>query len=245
MRTFRRIILAALLCAPAAAPAGEISITPYIWIPGVEGSVGTPGGDTGLGDRVSFDFNRFADSIRLGGAMVNLAYRQDRFIVFGDWTYANVRSEAPTRLALVYPTVQAQIKGNVLQLFNGYDILEEGSTTLGVFLGGRAYDLGAGLKLTGAAVPDLKADGASFWIDAVAGLRLDSRFSNKWLLHLRGDLGAGGSNVSWQAYAGLGYEFSWGALMAGYRHLYIDKGEGSLQTKLTLSGALVGAHFVL
>lgn len=248
MRLARLPLLAALLTgllAPRAASAGDLYFTPYVWIPGVSGSIGTGGGDTGLGDRLSVDFNKFAESLRLGGAMLNLTWRQDRFMTFGDWTYANVRSEAPTAFGLVYPTVKGQIQGSVMQLFTGYTVLEEGSASLGLFLGARAYDLFAGLTFTGAAVPDVKGEGSSFWMDAVGGLRLDAHLAEKWLLHLRGDLGSGGSNFSWQAFGVGGYEFSWGALVLGYRHLYIDRGEGSAQMKLALSGPFVGAHLKL
>jgi len=243
MRHVRLALLTALLAAPAAAPAGELSITPYLWIPGVTGSVGTDGGDTGLGSRLSVDLDRFSDSLRLGGAMLNLTWRQDRAVVFGDWTYANVRSSAETTVGLVYPTVEAQIKGNVLQFFSGYTVMEEGNAKLDLFIGARAYDLFAGLTYTGGTVADVKGEGASFWMDAVAGLRLDARIAEKWLLHLRGDLGSGGSSFTWQGYAVGGYTFGWGDLVGGYRHLYVDKGEGNLRMQLALSGPFVGAHF--
>jgi hypothetical protein len=80
-------------------------------------------------------------------------------------------------------------------------------------------------------------------MDAVAGLRLDARFAEKWLLHLRADLGSGGSNFTWQGYAVGGYAFKWGDLVGGYRHLFVDKGEGNLRMELALSGPFVGAHF--
>jgi len=243
MRLAPAALLATVLAAPAAASAGELSITPYVWIPGITGTVGTAGGDTGLGSRLSVDLNRFSDSLRLGGAMLNMTWRQDRAVVFGDWTYANVRSSADTVVGIVYPTIEAQIKGNVLQFFSGYTVMEEGNASLSLFVGARAYDLFAGITYTGATVADVKGESSSFWMDAVAGLRLDAHFAEKWLLHLRGDLGSGGSSFTWQGYAVGGYAFKWGDLVGGYRHLYIDRGEGNVRIQLALSGPFVGAHF--
>ncbi len=43
---------AVLLAAPAPARAGELNFTPYVWIPGINGSMGTDtGGEPGRGDR--------------------------------------------------------------------------------------------------------------------------------------------------------------------------------------------------
>jgi hypothetical protein len=70
-----------------------------------------------------------------------------------------------------------------------------------------------------------------------------ARLAGKWLAHLRANAGTGGSSLSWQGCAVGGYGFSWGDLVAGWRHLHVDKGEGNSRLRLTLSGPLVGAHF--
>jgi hypothetical protein len=239
MRLVPTALLAALLAAPAQATAGEFDFTPYLWLPSVDGTVGAESETT----LPPVDFNAFSENLRLGGAMVNLTWREGRFLVFGDWTYANVRSSAASPLGLLYSGVDLQIVGNILQLFSGYTLLDRDGLRLDAFLGARGYGLTARLGFDAGTQPAVKTSANEIWVDAVAGLRFDARFAGKWLAHLRADAGTGGSSLSWQGYAVGGYGFSWGDLVAGWRHLYVDKGEGALRLRLALSGPFVGAHF--
>jgi hypothetical protein len=50
------VFAASLAVAPAAQAAPEWSVTPYLWAAGFDGTIGTAGGNSGLGDRVSVDF---------------------------------------------------------------------------------------------------------------------------------------------------------------------------------------------
>jgi hypothetical protein len=240
MRFAISVLAAALLGAPAPAAAGEFNFTPYIWIPGINGTIGTGGGDTGLGDRVSLDFT---PDFKIGGAMANFAWRQDRFMALGDWTYANVRVTSPSPFGALYSGVSGQFIGNVVQLFAGYTIFEGQGTTLDAFVGGRGYGVTCRLGFDAGAKPEASTSSNEVWFDAAVGLRFNALVVRHWVFHLRGDVGAGGSNFTWQGYAATGYQFSWGALLAGWRHLYIDKGEGPLQLKLALSGPVIGANF--
>ncbi len=238
MRPAIAALAAVLLAAPAAA--GELDFTPYVWIPGMDGSIGTGGGDTGLGDRVTVDFS---PEYRVGGAMLNFSWREERFTAFGDWTYANVRATSPSPYGRLYSEVKGQIVGNVVQLFSGYMLLDRNGMKLDAFVGGRGYGITGRLGLEAGTAAEAKLSSHEVWLDAAAGLRFNAVVARRWLAHLRGDVGAGGSNLTWQAYAAGGYEFSWGALLAGWRHLYVDKGEGRLRMRLSLSGPVVGANF--
>lgn len=240
MRLAIPVLTAALLAAPAPSAAGELDFTPYVWIPGINGTIGTGGGDTGLGDRVSVDFS---PEFRIGGAMLNFSWRQDRFTAFGDWTYANVRATSPSPFGALYSEVKGQIIGNVVQAFSGYMLLDRDGVKLDAFIGGRGYGITGRLGLQPGIASEANLSSHSIWFDACTGLRLNALFARNWLAFFRGDVGAGGSNFTGQWYAGAGYQFSWGGLLAGWRYLYIDKGEGSLQMKLSLSGPVVGANF--
>jgi hypothetical protein len=240
MRSVLPVLVAAILAAPASGAAGELNFTPYVWIPGIDGTIGTGGGDSGLGDRVSVEFT---PEYRIGGAMLNFSWREERFLAFGDWTYANVRAEGPSPFGLLYSSVKGQIIGNVVQLFSGYMLLEHEGMKLDAFVGARGYGITGRLGLEAGSASEVNLSSNSVWLDAAVGLRFNAVVARRWLAHLRGDVGAGGSNLTWQAYAAGGYQFSWGALLAGWRHLYFDKGQGSLQAKLSLSGPLIGANF--
>ena len=241
MRLALRALFLALLLAPGAAAAGELDFTPYFWIPSVNGSFGTGGDGSGLGDRVTVDFSQ---NLRLGGAMVNLGWREGRYVAFGDWTYANVRSSAPSPFGRLYSGVNGQILGNIVQLFSGYAVLDHNDIRLEPFLGARGYGLTGRLGLEAGTAQAVDLEDTSRWLDAVIGLRFESRFAKKWHANARVDVGAGGSNLTWQFYLVGGYEFSWGAPVFGWRYLYVDKGQGALQMKLALSGPIIGVNFV-
>ena len=242
MRLAIPALAAALLGAAAPAAAGELEFTPYVWIPGINGTIGTGGGDASTGgDRVNVDFT---PEFRIGGAMLNFSWREDRFTAFGDWTYANVRATSPSPFGALYSEVKGQIIGNVIQLFSGYTLLQGEGMRLDAFIGGRAYGITGRLQLEpGTFTSERKFSSNSVWFDACTGLRFNALFAKHWAVFLRGDVGAGGSNFTGQWYAGGGYQFGWGALLAGWRYLYIDRGEGALQLKLSLSGPIVGANF--
>ncbi len=75
--------------------------------------------------------------------------------------------------------------------------------------------------------------GAVDWVDGFAGARARVSIAPNQHLELRGDLGGGGSNFTWNALAAYAYEFTtkggvtWSGVL-GYKALYVDytKGEG-------------------
>jgi hypothetical protein len=233
-------LAAATLSAPAQAAAGELNFTPYVWVPGIHGSMGTPGGDSGLGDRVTLEF---APEYRIGGAMLNFSWREARFTAFGDWTYANVRATTPSPYGALYSDVEGQIIGNIGQLFAGYLLLDHAGMKLDGYVGGRVYGITGRLGLGAGLAPEVDLSSTEVWVDAAVGLRFNAVVWRGLVAHVRGDVGSGGSNLTWQAYGAMGWQFGWGALLAGWRHLYIDKGEGDLRMKLALSGPVLGANF--
>jgi hypothetical protein len=234
------LALAALGAWPAAVSAGEFHATPYLWIPGIDGTIGQGGGNTDTGDLVTLDFS---NDLKIGGAMVNLSWREGRFVTFGDWTYANVTGKSPTPNGWLYSGVEVQVRGNVAQFFTGYQFLDKKDLRLAGFTGARLYNLYERVTLQPGAWAQQELAGTETWVDAVGGLRFEWDISDRWWLVATGDAGTGGSNLSWQIHGMGGYRFGWGSLILGWRHLYIDKGRDRTQLKLTMSGPIIGADF--
>jgi hypothetical protein len=57
------------------------------------------------------------------------------------------------------------------------------------------------------------------------------------------DLGFGSSNVTWQAFAGLGYDVGWGRFSAGWRYFVVQQSGGQPIRDIVLNGPLLGASF--
>jgi hypothetical protein len=80
--------------------------------------------------------------------------------------------------------------------------------------------------------------------DAIVGTRGRAVFGNgKWFVPFSIDVGAGSSDLTWQSFAGLGYAFSWGDVLAAYRHLEYDQKQGDLLQGVRFSGPAIGVSF--
>ncbi|MGC4000881.1 MAG: hypothetical protein QM767_26870 [Anaeromyxobacter sp.] len=237
-----------LASAPAAGRAeganGEGVLAPYVWLPSLSGTLGAPAGDTGLGDRLDVELPDLEPNLRLGGAMVNLGWRHGRFIAFGDWTYANVRADALTPRDDLYQSVEAQVLGNIVQGFAGYNLLDRGGLRLDLAGGARAYGLKVRLALEQGSLDGRELSDSDLWADAVAAVRADYQW-RRWRAYLHADAGAGGSDLTWQALGAVGYAWGWGTLFAGYRHLAVDRTEGNFKLDVALSGPLLGIRLEL
>ena len=244
----RRSMLAALAAtfltlAPAAEAAPEWNVTPYLWAAGFDGTIGTTGGNSGLGDRVSLDFGKLSDNLQLGGFMLNGSWRDGRWTAFGDWTWAKVESDAPTRVPNLYGSVNGEVKGNIVQGNVGYDFGAGGPSHLDVFAGVRYYDLDITMGLTGGALPAIDLKGDAQWVDGVVGVRWATQFAQNWQGYVQADVGAGGSNLSWQAIGAVGYRFNWGSIIGGWRYLKVDYDDGPYVLDAALTGPFLGASF--
>ena len=57
------------------------------------------------------------------------------------------------------------------------------------------------------------------------------------------DLGAGESELTWQAAAGISYAYEWGELTAMWRYLAYEMKPGNSMKDLNFSGPMFGATF--
>ena len=86
------------------------------------------------------------------------------------------------------------------------------------------------------------ADGKDHVLDGIVGLRGLAELSDKWWLNYRFDIGAGGSDLTWNAAAQIGRRYSWGSLVLGYRYLHYDfDSDFKLMKDLDVYGPVVGA----
>jgi hypothetical protein len=70
---------------------------------------------------------------------------------------------------------------------------------------------------------------------------------NRWLVRRGAGCttlnGAGSSQLTWQALAGIAYSYSWGEVKAVYRHLSYDEDIGKLMQGFESRGPAFGATF--
>ena len=74
--------------------------------------------------------------------------------------------------------------------------------------------------------------GVNNW-DAIVGVKGRAGFGadQKWFVPYYLDVGTGQSKFTWQASAGLGYDFAWGSVLATWRYLSYDmKSDSKIQS---------------
>lgn len=240
--------------AEVAEPAGAwqpgFSVAPYGWLAGLDGTLGSSGESTGGGGidlppRLDVSTDEEWTEI---GMMFYGEWRGERWTAFFDSVWANVSQDADIRYGNVLPgsRAEATFDGNIYQVGLGYRVFEDDRSFLTVYGGGRYYDVEADTEFTGGVLPDkLSTSTTRSWRDAVFGARWNRDFGSGWSTFVMVDYGFGDSESVWQAFANVGYQFSWGKLMGGYRYMNLDYETDSYKINLALSGPVLGVAFDL
>jgi len=80
--------------------------------------------------------------------------------------------------------------------------------------------------------------------DGIVGVRGHIGLGDgKWSVPYHFDVGAGSSDLTWNAVAGLSRTFGWGDLVLVYRHLQYDEDSNGLLQDFSFSGPAFGAIF--
>jgi hypothetical protein len=80
------------------------------------------------------------------------------------------------------------------------------------------------------------------FLDGVVGVRGSTNLGGKWDFRYYLDGGAGSSQFTWQASAGVGYNFDWGDAVLAYRYLAYDFRSGPL-SNLKMGGPQISVGF--
>jgi hypothetical protein len=99
------------------------------------------------------------------------------------------------------------------------------------------YELGDG------STPGRRYSASTTLLDGMVGARYVGQLSERWSFHLRADASAGGSELTWNAWTGVGYAFGAAkqhAFLAGYRYMEIEFEEDDARAELELQNKLGG-----
>jgi len=216
----------------------RFDITPYAWLPSLNGS------STIKGHTADINASFFGDIIhrkipeQLFGLMTAFEARNDRFAILGDFVYMKIgASKSGSRSVTLDPRLTADISANfdttikmiITELAGAYELARWGSpagsaTSVDIYAGGRLWwqqaeaslNVDATLQaflprrtLTLNGTRAVANSGDMTWVDPLVGMRLRHQFMPGQELTLSGDVGG----------FGVGSEFSWQAIGA-YRFAF-------------------------
>ena len=233
--------------------------TLYGWFPSISGKTSFP--TTGGGPTIDVDADDIVGDLN-GVFMGTLEFQRGRWGLWTDVMYVNLdasksgtsnatigRQAIPAGASL---NTNLEVKSWVWTIAGTYGVIATPEHSMQLLAGTRYLDLEEtlGWQFTGniGALP-LAASGSSrvdesFW-DAIIGVkgRVSFGANREWFIPYYIDIGTGQSDFTWQGLIGIGYQFSWGAVSAGWRYLDYELESGKALESLNLSGPLIGVTF--
>jgi hypothetical protein len=229
---------------PSVAPAQIIedrwkfSVTPYFWMAGL-------GGETLTGDDVNMPFNQVIENLSFA-VMTSIAAEKGRVGLYSDLIYMNLEGSKTTTANIVRRSFKARldatIQGFITTNSVGYKIVDTPSTGIAGFGGFRYLWLNTDLDFSLNNFSASASDQGQV-IDAVVGLRGETKFADRWSVAYYGDIGTGQSDVTWQLFGGIGYEIKNIDLFAGYRYIGWRFDDVAGLDALDTYGPVLGARF--
>lgn len=232
----------------------------YGWLPDIEGSTRFPAGVEGPSLEVSAE--QLIDNLSMT-FMANINTRKELWGIHSDLIYLH---EAGSRTAFrefalgpnqslgsIELDARLDIKAWVWTLAGTHRVNSSENTPVEVLFGTRMLDIDQKFvwSITGE-IGETDLIGPSGTIrasatnwDAILGVKGQILFGqdHRWVLPWYVDVGAGGSDFTWQAGTGLGYRFDWGSLALNYRYLDYDLGSGEGVNDMNFAGPMAAATF--
>jgi hypothetical protein len=256
--SFRRVAVAAAviaIVALAGAPGAraaewEWEIVPYAWAADVGVDVSLYEED--IAD-TTIDFTDVLDKSDFVG-FLHFEGRRGRGGLFVDVAYVAMsddKTEFGRPLIPDETELRTDLDLTIGELGGMYRVLGDG-LELDVLFGVRMFDRSLNLDLDfpeGSLIGDRSRSDDETLLDGFAGLRFRQDISDRWLWSIRGDLGAGDTDLTWHGALHFGVQFGQKrnyTLYFGYKYLAYDLDEGTngiTDREVDLSGFTIGFGF--
>jgi hypothetical protein len=258
---------------PATPSGWSFNLAPYLWLPTINSTLSynlPPALGGKASTDVSVGPGDYIPKLNFG-AMVAADAQYDRFSILTDFMYMNLSaSGGDTHIKSVnfpgLPSVPIEratqlsaslrLGATIWTTAGGYTVLQGDWGNLDAIVGIRYLGITArtDYKLS-VMITGPRGNGATFGgtgylsgtsniFDGIAGVRGRIRISNTGLfIPYYFDIGAGGSNLTWQIASGLGYQMGSVGVSALYRYLSFQEPNSALVQHLSMGGPMLMVNF--
>lgn len=252
------LVAAPCACAQTAGSSAErwqFAVTPYVWLPNVDGTLrfSVPPG-AGGSPSVEVGPNSYLENLDFALMLAGEA-RRGNWAIISDLIYLDFAGESSAVRSVggsqvtVNQSTSTGLKGLVWELAASYTVAQSPTATFDV-LGGFRYlgvDASVQWQLAGpiGVLPQAGShtEKADLW-DAIVGVRGRVKLGGgNWYVPYYLDAGAGSSALTWQGMTGIGYSFQWGDALLVYRHLFYDQKGDKLFQDFSFSGPALAVSF--
>jgi hypothetical protein len=253
---------------PRAEPGWQFSVTPYAWVPSIDGTLryqlpGQPGPDSA---DVGADSISVLEALNFA-AMISAEARYQRYSVMTDFIYLDLGASGSKVRDVNFGGggstgvetnldrgTESSLSGSLWTLMGGYTVLQGDWGHADIVGGFRLFSLNSETNIRLAGDVTAPSGSASFnrnaklsesatLFDGIIGMRGRLGIGKGFYAPYAFDIGTGSSTLTWQASAGLGYQFSWGGVALGYRHLSYEQSSKNLVQDLSFSGPFLALNF--
>jgi hypothetical protein len=98
----------------------------------------------------------------------------------------------------LFSSVSPQQKLFIFTPEAGYRLLSTNDTSVDIVGGIRLWHTSSELQFQAGILPSIDVEGSRGWVDAIAGVRAKKTLANRWWVSGYGDVGAGGSDFTYQ-----------------------------------------------
>ena len=214
----------------------EQKISIYGWLPTLSGELTfkVPGEPDDEANANAIDS---LDAIFMG----SYELRQNKWSFIADLIYLKMSGDTQG----INPNVNynLEITAKLFGFYGGYNLVNENNMDINFIAGLRYFSLGLDITRSGGNIFNGTLSPSIDNYDAVIGLRGEYTLNAQWYIPYHFDIGAGDSDLTWQASASIGYKFSWGDVIGTYRYMHYDKGSSLLIKDFNLYGPKLGVVF--
>ena len=215
----------------------HVDVAPYLWFPGINGTVGALDHDASVhvSARKVLSYFNF-------GLMGAVEARYNRIIIPVDFMWVRLKDSKGIPITDDAGSVNVKINEYIFTPKVGYRIVDNSRFKTDALFGLRYWHVGTTLTLQPTQISN-GFYGAANWVDAVAGGRFQAFLTPKIILTIAGDAGGGGSRtrLDYQVVGLLGYKLKRVTLQGGWRYLAIHKEHtGESFVDLAMTGVVIG-----